>query len=192
MDGGKSRHLFYGEETMNSPLISHTNISPNKTPNRKAPIDTITIHCVVGQVSVETLGRIFADKTRQASPNYGIGSDGRIGLYVNEIDRSWCSSNAANDHRAVTIEVASDTVAPYTVTEAAYASLIYLVADICRRNGIQKLKWHHDPSLLNKIDGNGKLLQNMTLHKWFANKECPGQFLEERMFDIAAKVNALL
>ena len=81
---------------MNSPLISHTNISPNKTPNRKVPIDTITIHCVVGQVSVETLGRIFADKTRQASANYGIGSDGRIGLYVNEIDRSWCSSNAAN------------------------------------------------------------------------------------------------
>jgi hypothetical protein len=121
-----------------------------------------------------------------------VDKDGRIGLYVDEESRSWCSSNAANDHRAVTIEVSSDAKAPYAVSDAAYASLIYLVADICRRNGIKKLLWKHDKTLVGKTDADGNLVQNMTLHKWFANKACPGAYLEERMFDIAAKVNALL
>lgn len=176
----------------NSPLVSHTNISPSRTSPRNHEIDTITIHIVVGQSSVEALGKLFADKSRKASSNYGIGPDGRIGLYVSETDRSWCSSNAANDHRAVTIEVASETKAPYAVTDEAYASLIYLVADICKRNYIKKLRWSHDKKLMGKVDEDGELKQNMTLHKWFAAKECPGEYLEERMFDIAAKVNALL
>ena len=98
----------------NSSLVSYTKISPNKTPNRSHEIDTITIHCVVGQCSVQTLGEVFAPTSRQASSNYGVGYDGKIGMYVEEKDRSWCSSNAENDHRAVTIEVASDTTEPYT------------------------------------------------------------------------------
>ena len=177
---------------MNSPLVVHTNLSPNKTAKRTRAIDTITIHCTAGQVTAEQLGQIFEKKERKASSNYGVGKDGRIGLYVNEESRSWCSSNADNDHRAVTIEVSSDAKAPYAVSDAAYASLIYLVADICRRNGIQKLLWKHDKTLVGKTDADGNLVQNMTLHKWFANKACPGVYLEERMFDIAAKVNALL
>lgn len=171
----------------NSPLISFTKISPNKTAKRTHAIDTITIHCTAGRTSIEALGALFAASSRKASSNYGIGEDGRIGLFVDESSRSWCSSNAANDHRAVTIEVSSDSKAPYAVNDAAYASLIYLVADICRRNGIKKLLWMHDKSLVGKVE-----LQNMTLHKWFAAKACPGEYLEERMFDIAAKVNALL
>ena len=87
----------------NSPLVNYTNISPNKSVNRNHKIDTIIIHCVVGQCSVETIGNVFAPKSRQASSNYGIGPDGRIGMYVEEKDRSWCSSSASNDHRAVTI-----------------------------------------------------------------------------------------
>ncbi|MBR5413510.1 MAG: N-acetylmuramoyl-L-alanine amidase, partial [Fibrobacter sp.] len=117
---------------------------------------------------------------------------GHIALYVDEADRSWCSSNAANDNRAVTIEVSSDDTAPYAVTAEAISSLIYLVADICKRNGIQKLRWFHDKNLVGKLDDKVEPVQNMTLHKWFANKACPGQYLEERMFEIAAKVNALL
>lgn len=171
----------------NSPLVSYTKISPNRTPNRNHAIDTITIHCVVGQCSVETLGEVFAPKTRQASSNYGIGLDGRIGMYVEEKDRSWCSSSASNDNRAVTIEVASDTTHPYKVKDAAYKALIELVADICKRNGIKELKWKADKSLIGQIDK-----QNMTVHRWFANKSCPGDYLYNLHGQIAAEVNKRL
>ena len=171
----------------NSPLVSYTKISPNRTRNRTHSIDTITIHCVVGQCSVETLGNIFAPTSRQASSNYGVGTDGRIGMYVEEKDRSWCSSSASNDHRAVTIEVASNTYAPYAVNDKAYASLINLVADICKRNGIKELKWKADKSLIGQVSK-----QNMTVHRWFAATSCPGDYLYNRMGDIAAKVNAKL
>ena len=103
----------------NSSLVSYTKISPNRTSPRNHKIDCITIHCVVGQCSVESLGNIFASASRQASSNYGIGYDGKIGMYVEEKDRSWCSSNRENDMRAITIEVASGTSEPYSVTEQA-------------------------------------------------------------------------
>ena len=171
----------------NSPLVSYTRISPNRTINRNHAIDTITIHCVVGQCSVETLGNIFAPESRQASCNYGIGADGRIGMYCEEKDRSWCSSNAANDHRAVTIEVASDTKHPYAVNDKAYAALIDLCTDICKRNGIKKLLWKADKSLIGQVDK-----QNMTVHRWFANKSCPGDYLYSRHSEIAELVNKRL
>jgi len=179
-------------EFSNSPLVSFTQLSPNCNKKRTHAIDTVTIHCTAGQRTVEQLGSTFAPASRKASCNYAIGSDGRVALIVPEESRSWCSSDAANDHRAVTIEVSSDDKTPYAVNDAAYASLIYLVADICRRNGIAKLLWRHDKSLVGKTDKDGKLVQNLTLHKWFANKACPGPFLEERTFDIVAKVNAIL
>ena len=171
----------------NSPLVNYTKISPNKTSPRNHKIDTITIHCVVGQCSVETLGNIFASTSRQASCNYGIGYDGKIGMYVEEKDRSWCSSNRANDHRAITIEVASDTTHPYAITDAAYAALIELLVDICKRNNIKELKWQGDKSLIGQINK-----QNMTVHRWFANKECPGEYLYERHGQIANEVNKKL
>ena len=171
----------------NSPLIDYTKISPNKTSPRNHKIDTITIHCVVGQVTVERLGEIFAPVTRKASCNYGIGLDGKIGMYVEEKDRSWCSSSASNDHRAITIEVASDTKHPYAVTDKAYNALIELIADICKRNGIKELKWKGDKSLVEQIEK-----QNMTVHRWFANKSCPGDYLYDRHTDIMHKVNAKL
>lgn len=172
----------------NSPLVSYTKISPNKTSPRNHKIDTVTIHCVVGQCSVETLGNIFAPTSRQASANYGIGVDGRVGMYVEEKDRSWCSSNAANDHRAVTIEVASDTTEPYAVNAKAYAALIDLLVDICQRNGITKLVWS-----TNKADRvNHKNGCNMTVHRDYANKSCPGTYLYERHAQIASEVNKRL
>lgn len=175
------------EEYTNSPLVDYVKISPNKTSPRNHKIDTITIHCVVGQCSVETLGNVFASSSRQASSNYGIGYDGKIGMYVEEKDRSWCSSNAANDHRAITIEVASDTKHPYAVNDKAYNALIELLVDICKRNNIKELKWKGDKSLIGQIDK-----QNMTVHRWFANKACPGDYLYERHGDIANKVNRKL
>lgn len=172
----------------NSSLVSYTKISPNKTVNRTHAIDTITIHCVVGQCSVETLGEIFYPSSRQASSNYGVGKDGRIGMYVEEKDRSWCSSNAANDHRAITIEVASDTTEPYAVNDTAYAATIDLVTDICKRNGISRLVWSTDKNTrVNHLNG-----CNMTVHRDYANKSCPGTYLYNRMGEIAAAVNAKL
>lgn len=171
----------------NSSLVSYTKISPNKTTPRNHKIDTITIHCVVGQLSVESIGEVFAPSSRKASSNYGIGPDGRIGMYVEEKDRSWCSSNAANDHRAITIEVASDTTDPYAVTDAAYKGLIKLLVDICKRNNIKELKWKGDKTLIGQVDK-----QNMTVHRWFANKACPGDYLYNRHAQIASEVNAKL
>lgn len=172
----------------NSTLVDYTRISPNRTSPRNHKIDTITIHCVVGQCSVETLGNIFAPTSRQASSNYGVGVDGRIGMYVEEKDRSWCSSNAANDNRAITIEVASDTTHPYAVNDKAYAALLDLVTDICRRNGIKKLVWSTNKNeRVNHLNG-----CNMTVHRDYANKSCPGDYLYERHGAIAAEVNKRL
>ena len=172
----------------NRPLVNYTKISPNKSSPRNHKIDTVTIHCVVGQCSVETLGNVFAPTSRQASSNYGIGYDGRIGMYVEEKDRSWCSSNAANDNRAITIEVASDTKEPYAVNAKAYAALIDLLVDICKRNGIKELVWS-----TNKADRvNHKNGCNMTVHRDYANKSCPGTYLYERHAQIASEVNKRL
>lgn len=172
----------------NSPLVSYTKISPNRSSPRNHKIDTVTIHCVVGQCSVETLGNVFAPTSRQASSNYGVGVDGRIGMYVEEKDRSWCSSNAANDNRAITIEVASDTKEPYAVNAKAYAALIDLLVDICKRNGIKELVWS-----TNKADRvNHRNGCNMTVHRDYANKSCPGTYLYERHAQIAAEVNKRL
>ena len=172
----------------NSSLVDYTALSPNCTKPRTHAIDTITIHCMAGNLTVESCGAIFAKSDRKASSNYGIGSDGRIALYVDEAHRSWCSSNAANDHRAVTIEVANSVAAhPWPVSDAAYAALIDLCTDICRRNGIKKLLWQADSSLIGQAHR-----QNLTAHRWFAAKACPGDYLYSRFGDIAAQVNTRL
>ena len=171
----------------NSSLVSYKKISPNKTSPRNHKIDTITIHCVVGQCSVQTIGDIFANKDKEASSNYGIGYDGKIGMYVEEKDRSWCSSNADNDNRAITIECASDTTHPYAINDKVYKSLIKLCVDICKRNNIKELKWKGDKSLIGQVDK-----QNMTVHRWFANKSCPGDYIYSRLGKIASEVNTKL
>lgn len=172
----------------NSPLVTYTNITKNKTGPRNHAIDTITIHCIVGQWTAKQGCDFFATTDRECSANYIVGKDGSIGLSVDEADRSWCTSSRENDNRAITIEVASDTEHPYAVTDAAYAALIKLIADICERNGIKKLIWS-----TNKADrvnhANGC---NMTVHRDYANKACPGQYLYDRHGAIAAAVNKLL
>lgn len=170
----------------NSPLVSYTKISPHRDSPRNHKIDTITIHCVVGQCDVEPLGELF--QTKECSSNYGIGKDGRIAMYVEEKDRSYCSSSAANDNRAITIECASDTKEPFAVNDKVYLALIDLLVDICKRNGIPKLLWRADKSLIGQVDK-----QNMTVHRWFhSGKSCPGTYLYERMGKIADDVNKRL
>ena len=186
----------------NSPLATVRMISPNRTPSRNHAIDTITIHCFVGQVTAKRGCEVFQPSSKGASCNYVVGYDGSIGLCVEEKDRSWCTggydkngnpirvngvSGKSNDYQAVTIEVASDAKHPYAITEKAMAALIELCTDICRRNGIKKLLWSGDKNLV----GN-PAKQNLTVHRWFANKACPGDYIYQRLGDIAAKVNAKL
>lgn len=176
----------------NSPLATYKKISPNCTSPRTHKIDTITIHCTAGgkKTAKEILNLshfVKISRTNGASCNYAIGYDGSIGLGVSERDRSWCSSDYANDHRAITIEVASDVTAPNAITTKAYNALIELCVDICQRNGIKELKWKGDKSLIGKVDQ-----QNMTVHRWFSNKACPGDYIYSRLGKIADAVNKKL
>ena len=176
-----------GSTMSNSPLVTYTNITKNKTSPRNHAIDTVTIHCIVGQWTAKQGCDYFATTDRQYSANYVVGKDGSIGLSVDEADRSWCSSSRDNDNRAITIEVASGTEHPYAVTAEAYAALIDLLVDICQRNGIKQLLWKADKNLIGQVDQ-----QNMTVHRWFANKACPGEYLYERHGAIAEEVNKRL
>lgn len=175
-------------EYTNSSLVSYVKLSPNHSGLRNHSIDTITIHCVVGQCSVKTLGQVFFPVSRRASCQYGIGYDGKIGLYCEEKNRSWCTSSAVNDNRAITIEVASDKTHPYAINSAAYKSLINLCVDICKRNKIRKLVWSTDRNVrVNHLNG-----CNLTVHRDYAAKACPGDYIYNRMGQIASEVNKLL
>lgn len=165
----------------NSSLISYTKISPNRTSPRKKPIRKITIHHMAGNLTVEQCGAVFAPTSRKASSNYGIGTDGRIGMYVEEKDRAWTSSSPDNDNQAVTIEVANNTLGQnWTVSDKAMASLIDLCVDICKRNGIQRLNFTGDKT------------GNLTMHCYFKSTLCPGPYLKSKFPYIASEVNKRL
>lgn len=175
----------------NSKLVNYTKLSPNHSGTRTHSIDRITPHCVVGQCSVETLGNIFMDANREASCNYGIGNDGRVLLCVDEGNRSWCSSSNSNDQRAVTIECASETYHPYEMNSNVYNSLVKLCVDICKRNGKKKLLWFNDKNkTLNYSPKSDEMI--ITVHRWFDNKACPGDWLYNRLGDLAKKVTEQL
>ena len=163
----------------NSKLVSYTKISPHRTSPRNDKIRKITIHHMAGNLSVETCGNVF--QSRQASANYGIGSDGRVGQYVYEADRAWSTAWPDNDHQAVNIEVANDGGAPdWHVSDAALASLVDLCVDICKRNGIDKLTYTGDET------------GNLTRHNMFVPTACPGPYLQSKFPWIAQEVNARL
>jgi hypothetical protein len=183
-------------------VVDYVKHSKNRS-NRTDDIDTVTIHCVVGQLTVEALCDWFSSPSCNTSANYVIGLDGRIGECVPEEYRAWTTggydkkgnpiyvngiSGSMNDHRAITIEVASDTTHPYAVTSEAYEGLIRLLVDICKRHPkIGQLRWMNDKNLVGQVH-----LQNMTAHRWFANKACPGDYLYNRFGDIASRVNKQL
>lgn len=172
-------------------MVAYTRLSPNHSGQRTHSIDRITPHCVVGQLSAESICGCFTSPSRQASCNYGIGTDGKVSLCVEEKNRSWCSSSNANDQRAVTIECASDKTEPYAMNSSVYDSLIKLCTDICKRNGKKKLLWLGDRNkTLNYTPKSDEMV--LTVHRWFANKSCPGDWLYARLGDLAAKVTVAL
>lgn len=168
--------------------------SPNHSGKRNHKIDSVAIHCMAGNLSAQGCGELFANSSRRASSNYGIGSDGTIGVYVDEDNRSWCTSSGGVDHRAITIEVANTSASePFPVSDAAYESLIKLLVDICNRNHIAGLKWKNDKSYAKAAEAGGPVTeQNMFVHRWFAQKSCPGEWLFERQGQIANEVNKRL
>lgn len=179
------------KDMSNSSLVSYTKLSPNHSGQRTHSIDRITPHCVVGQLSAESICGCFTSPSRQASCNYGIGTDGKIALCVEEKNRSWCSSSNANDQRAVTIECASDLKDPYAMNDKVYASLVNLCVDICKRNGKKKLLWLGDKDkTLNYSPKSDEMV--LTVHRWFANKSCPGDWLYTRLGNLATEVTKKL
>ncbi len=165
----------------NSGLVNYTRLSPNHSGRRQSRITKITPHHMAGNLTVEQCGNTFANASRQASSNYGIGSDGRVGLYVEEHNHPWTSANWWNDDCAVTIEVANDQIGGnWHVSDKAYNKLVDLCVDICQRNGISGLSWTGN--------SNGSL----TCHYMFAPTACPGPYLKSKMSDLAARVNARL
>ncbi len=174
----------------NSPLVTYTRLSPHHSGLRTHAIDRITIHHAVGQFTAAGICAVFCG-ARQASANYVLGYDGEIGLSVEEKNRSWCSSSEANDQRAVTIECADDSYAPYKMNDVAYARLLELCVDICKRNGKTKLLWlgTKDRILAYEPAPDEMVL---TLHKFFLNTQCPGDFLIGKMPEIAERVTAKL
>lgn len=164
----------------NSSLVNYTKISPNSTNPRNQKISKITIHHMAGNLTVEQCGNVFANAKAKASSNYGIGTDGRVGLYVEEKNRSWASSNATNDNMAVTIEVANDNTKTWHVSDVALQKCIDLCVDICQRNSIKKLNFTGDK--------NG----NLTMHRYFAKTACPGDYLAGKFPYIADEVNKKL
>lgn len=171
----------------NSSLVDCVVMSPNHSGKRTHAVDRITPHCVVGQATAERIGQIFIPTKKEASCNYGIGKDGRVCLIVDEDNRSWCSSSPSNDQRAITIECASDETPPYAFNDAVYDKLIKLCADICKRYGKTKLIWIENKKEALSYKPKEDEMQ-LTVHRWFANKDCPGDWMYERMGDLAMKV----
>lgn len=165
----------------NSPLVDLVMISPNSTNPRNQKITKITVHHTAGVLTAKQIGNVFAPVARQASCNYGIGSDGKIVMCCEEKNRSWCSSSRENDHKAITIEVSNDGGAPdWHVSDLALNKLVELCVDICKRNGIERLNFTGDK--------NG----NLTMHKYFAATACPGPYLGSKFPWIAEQVNKQL
>lgn len=170
-----------------SKLATLRMFSPCHSGKRTHEIDTITPHCVVGQMSADSLGRLFKDKSRQASCNYAIGYDGTIICIVPEEYRSWCTSSNSNDQRAITIECASDAAYPYAFNKKVWDSLIKLSADIVKRYGMKSLRWKGTSEYIGHTE-----VQNVTCHRWFDNKSCPGDWFFNRISQYCGEVNSLV
>lgn len=165
--------------------------SPNRNKVRANKIIYFTPHCMVGQMTAKACGNLFAKASYQASSNYGIGTNGEIGGYVDEEDRSWCSSSAWNDNRAITVECASDTKHPYAMNQKVWDSLVNLAVDICQRYGKTKMLWFNDKkTTLAYTPKENEMV--ITCHRFYACKSCPGDWLYSRLGKFADEVNEKL
>lgn len=162
----------------NSKLVNKTMLtSRNHTKGRSGyKLKKITIHHCAGVMSIEQLGKLMKNGSRQVSSHYGIGNDGRIGQYVDEKNTAWTDGNWVSNCTSVTIETSNNkTGGQWTVGDKALNSLIKLVADIGKRNGFGTL-----------VKG-----KNVTWHRMYASTTCPGNYLLSKMDYIIKKANEI-
>lgn len=165
----------------NSSLVNLVSYSPNHSGRRTHPITKIAIHHTAGVLTAAGIGNVFKSTARQASCNYGIGNDNKVVLVVDECNRAWTTSSSWCDNRAVTIEVSNCQYGgSWLVSDRVLNTLIDLVTDICRRNGIKNCTY---------TGGTDGVLQ---MHKWYAQTSCPGPYLASKFNYIAQEVNKRL
>lgn len=178
-ENGNEIILCYNYST--SSLVQSRILSPNHSGKRNRKISKIAIHHAAGIISGKSLASLFASKSRKASANYCLGSDGIIILGVDESNRAWTTSSAWCDNRAVTIEVGNSTRGPqWLVSDYVLGRLIDLVTDICKRNNIYPCTF---------TGGKYGVLQ---MHKWYSRTSCPGPYLSSKFQLIANEVNKRL
>lgn len=145
-------------------------------PEARKNITAVTVHHMAGVLSAKDCGAIFQRPGRNGSSHYGIGVNGEIAWYVDENCVAWTNSNWPSNQCSVTIETSnSSTGGDWPVSDASYKSLIKLVADIAKRNGLGKL-----------VPG-----ENLTWHSMFAATDCPGPYLRSKMQNIADEANKI-
>ena len=194
-----------------SSLVTYRNLTNNKTVVKDKKNNYIIPHVYVGQVSTKNGVDHFTTNCG-ASCTYVIGTDGTIGQSVSEADRPWTTGgdkevqnqyglwvggtpnkNQASrgakgvDFEAITMEIACDPTAPYAINDKVYNSLVNLMADIAIRNNMGELKWKADKNLV----GN-PAEQNVLVHRWFASKSCPGDYVYNRLGEICEKANVII
>lgn len=158
-------------------------------------IKGIIPHCYVGQVTAKRGVDAFNSRSG-ASVHYVAGIDG-IGQQVDEKYRAWTTGGDKTlktaygtftgrdvDFDCVTIEIACDSFAPYAITNDVYAELVNLMADIAKRNNLGDLKWKADKSLVGNWEA-----QNVLVHRWFASKSCPGDYIYNALPEICRLAN---
>lgn len=176
---------------MYSNLCSKIIESPYHSGKRKGVVNKFVPHCYVGNVTIERGGAGFQkrDPGKEASCNYLIGVDGRVAGIVDENNRSWCTSSAACDNYAITVECASDNKAPYAFNKEVFESLIKLCVDVCKRYGKTKLVFIADKAAAKAYKPANDEMQ-LTYHRFYATKACPGQWFIDHTPEFIARVNA--
>ena len=193
MNNGKTRRKVPGD--------IFENISPNKNAPRNRAIRRLTPHCVAGNLTIEATLNLAAFRAGgKASTSYAIGSDGRIGLGVEETSRPWTSSSAANDNEAITFEIANNGGAPdWRMSNAAINTWLDTAVDICRFYGFSKVAYRPKPATvtssqvetwINTWAKDDEML--ITLHNWYANKACPGPYLMRQLPWLVREMNKRL
>ena len=168
----KLASLYYGD-LLTYPYTSPAgNYYPGRYYNRNGKkVNRVIVHHFANgstNMTRQTLLKVF--KNRTGSVTYAVFSDGEIVQFLPESVAPWTTSSYNADITAITIEVEDITGDPsWKISDAAYRSLVKLIADICDRyDGIGKLRF----------DGT-KTGSNLHMHKWYSSTSCPGPYLEK-------------
>lgn len=186
-----------------SELICYEKLSPNITKPRSGPIRRITPHCVAGNLTVEAIlglaHMVTYDVKLGASCTYAIGTDGRVGLGVEETNRPWTTSGK-HDHEAITFEIANVGGAPdWRISDEAINTWLTLSVELCKTYGFKKIHYETKPATV-KSTAVEEWIKTwakqdemiITLHSWYVNKDCPGPYFIRQLPWLAKEINRRL